>query len=51
MIYEKKIDRARIFPSKADGKDGDIKIVPYDGAVYFYYKHNGEWYSTKLEKV
>ncbi len=51
MIYQKKIAQLDKEPSKSDGRDGEFYIASFKGSVYFYYKKNGEWYRTQMDKV
>jgi len=50
MISQKKIPHTTT-PSKSEGRDNDIRFVADRSGIYLYYKYNGEWYRTKMEKV
>ena len=50
MIVKNHIAPSKM-PTRSEGQDGDFKIVTHEGSVYVFYKHNGEWYRTKMEKI
>lgn len=51
MLSQKKLPVSNREPIFTEGKDNEMRIVTLSNGVYIFYKHNGEWYKTKMEKV
>lgn len=50
-LSEKKTAVYNSFPSKSEGKDGDMRFVNFSGNVYLLKKINNEWFKVKMEKL